>query len=97
MKHCEKCGTQKNLSSHHILPKTFFKGKGGRCYLCRHHHDEVEQRILKVEHQMSGLPCGRFKLEEPEYREILKDYLSETTPFKQIVFGNLIRFRKFKR
>lgn len=46
---------------------------------------------------MSGLPCGRFKLEEQEYREILKDYLSETTPFKQIVFGNLIKFKRYKR
>ena len=97
MKSCEKCGTHKEVTKHHIIPRIFGKGKGGICYLCRTHHDEIEQRILKVEHQMSGLPCGRFKLEEQEYRDILNDYLSETIPFKQIVFGNLIRFRKYKR
>jgi hypothetical protein len=96
MKSCEKCGTHKEVTKHHILPRFFFKGKGGISYLCRHHHNEVEHRILETERQMSG-SYKRYQLEESEYREILKNYLEETVPFKKPTFGNLIKYRKYRK
>lgn len=99
MKHCEKCGTRNHVTRHHILPRCMFGGRGGICYLCRFHHDEVEKRILKTERQMSeGLtldgPSMRFRLEEYEYKEILTDYLNETTPIQSVQFTNVVTFRR---
>ena len=75
-----------------------FGGAGGICYLCRFHHDEVEERIKKTERQMSeGLKGSmRFRLHESEYREILNDYLNETVPIQIIQFPNVVALsRKF--
>lgn len=99
MKSCEKCGTHKNITRHHILPRCVFHGRGGICYLCRCHHDEVERRIMKTEKQMLGDrildgPSKRFILEEHEYREILQDYLNETTPMESIKFPNVVALRR---
>lgn len=101
MKHCEKCGTKDNVTKHHIIPRCF-GGGGGICYLCRFHHDEVEARLAKTEEQMSeGMtfpgPSMRFRLEDSEYREILRDYLNETTPIQTPRFSNVVAIpRKYR-
>lgn len=69
-----------------------FSGKGGVCYLCRFHHDEVEERILKTERLMSDGFKGRYKLDESEYIEILTDYLNETVPIQTPQLSNVVAF-----
>lgn len=46
---CPKCKEVKKLTSHHLLPKTHFKGKGERRLICRECHDKLEFEILKEE------------------------------------------------
>lgn len=57
-------------SGHHILPKRFFKGKGGIYYLCRRCHNELERRI----------PCTK-QLKPIEYRRILQDFINMKQEF----------------
>lgn len=77
MKHhpCEKCGTRHRPSRHHILPKLWWRGYGGICHLCTHHHREIEALIQAEETKHSGTKSRRFKLHESEYREILRCFL----------------------
>lgn len=70
-----------------------FGGAGGICYLCRFHHDEVEDRIQKTERQMTEIKSSqRFRLHQSEYREILNDYLNETTPIQTPQLSNMVAF-----
>lgn len=75
--HCEKCGATRQLSRHHILPKVFWKGYGGTVVLCRDKcHREIEAIINKAETKMSGNKSIRFKLNEDDYKGILRRFLS---------------------
>ena len=65
------------MSRHHILPQHFWHGIGGICYLCRDCHDEIERRITRTERIYSGSKTKRFQLAPYEYREILRDFLTE--------------------
>jgi len=47
-KECPTCGRKLNLTSHHVLPKRFFKNKSAREFrfeLCRDCHTELERDI----------------------------------------------------
>jgi hypothetical protein len=73
---CEKCGATRRLSRHHILPKIFWNGYGGTVVLCMDKcHREIEAIIHKAETKISGSKSVRYKLNENEYREILRRFL----------------------
>ena len=93
MKTCEKCGS-KNVTRHHILPKCMFGGYGGICYLCRFHHNEIEVRYLKTERQMSDGFKGRYRLSAIEYKQIMEDYLNETTPLHPFQIENVVAIKR---
>jgi len=64
---CESNYCDSNFESgHHILPKRFFKGKGGIYYMCRKCHNQLERRI----------PLAK-KLPPKEYKKILDDFIKE--------------------
>ena len=74
-RHCAYCNCHKQLSTHHILPKFFFRGYGETVTLCIPHHRAIERLIHEAETKRSGSKAIRFKLNENEYREILRRFL----------------------
>lgn len=74
---CEKCGTRHKPSRHHILPKIFWNGYGGICWLCVGCYRQIEDVIRKTEIQVSGQKGWRFKLDQDHYKQILHDFLNE--------------------
>lgn len=73
---CLKCKTKFRLSRHHILPKVFWHGFGGTVDLCMTCHREIEAIINKAETKLSGSKSVRYKLNEADYKGILRRFLS---------------------
>lgn len=48
---CQKCGTHRKLTRHHVLPRRFFGVNGPCCVLCRKCHDLIEKLIPEKELQ----------------------------------------------
>ena len=74
MNTCQKCGAEKKLTRHHVLPKVHFGRKKNTdvVLLCPECHIKVENYILAVESFIFGVPFGeRVKLQTQEYEEIL--------------------------
>jgi hypothetical protein len=59
-KACCKCGNPNNIERHHVLPKRYFRGSGGKVPLCVDCHFKVEQLIRKAE--IRRKPNGKRKL-----------------------------------
>ena len=70
---CLKCGTMRNMTEHHIVPKCH-GGKGGKnkAPLCRLHHDELEKLILVLEGVVEG---ERVKRTGTFYHMCLRMYI----------------------
>ena len=65
---CNRNYTQENCRTrHHILPKRFFKGRGGLYTLCRLCHNELEYMI----------PLSKI-LPEEMYSQILYNFIKKT-------------------
>lgn len=56
--YCVVCGNAKsgvsNLQKHHLYPRRWFGQRGVRVFLCREHHQEIEQDICKLESRPDG-------------------------------------------
>lgn len=72
MKTCERCGTSRRPSRHHILPKRFFGGRGQIGYLCVWCHREIESEILRVETENTPF---RVKLPARMYYDIFYNFI----------------------
>ena len=72
---CIRCGTTRRLSRHHILPKVFWNGYGGTVVLCMDCHRGIEAIIHKAETKLSGSKSVRYKLNEDDYKGILRRFL----------------------
>ena len=68
---CPKCGDEKSLSRHHILPKRWFKCNE-ICLICRSCHNDLEFVIMTQETINSKTPV---KLKKHRYYEILINFL----------------------
>ena len=60
---------ERQKTKHHILPKRFFNGKGGKIDICRKCHNELEKRI----------PQKRM-LSKERYLEITVKFIREKNP-----------------
>ena len=69
---CERCGTNKRPSRHHILPKRFFGGRGQIGHLCVWCHREIEAIILQEETRYTAF---RSKLPERIYADIFYNFI----------------------
>lgn len=78
---CCKCrkklhkGTPKRigtLQKHHVLPKTFFKGRGQVVLICDKCHKEIESIYLRAEKPIRG---RRNKLPEAEYIQMFIEFI----------------------
>lgn len=76
-KKCQKCGSQKKLTRHHVWPRCFYKGRGPIVHLCRNCHNEIEIKIMSEERRLSSghLEGGRYQLSRAEYMEILTEFM----------------------
>lgn len=64
---------QKNtLQRHHVLPKTFYHGRGELVEICQKCHKAVEDIYLKAERSVRG---KRYKLEEWQYRQLFSEFV----------------------
>ena len=67
------------MTSHHILPKRFFKSKPAREFtfeLCRECHDELEVEIQKL---------GEDRLHEMRYIKVLIKFITDKSKNSEIV------------
>lgn len=71
---CPKCKKVKKMTSHHIFPKTHFKGKGKRGLLCRECHNDLEYEIQKQEGR--NKKGERIKLDPIVYLSIWNSFIS---------------------
>jgi len=72
---CLKCGSKKELTMHHQIPRCW-KVPTKRVRLCRTCHDAVEIEIAKAEAIASNERYGkRYQLRNIDYIEILTQYL----------------------
>ena len=74
---CQKCGTDQNMTEHHLIP-VYFKGRKynqNKIFLCRKCHDKLETIILGVECFVGHLPYGkRFRLHNESYYRIAESF-----------------------
>jgi len=67
------------MTTHHILPKRFFKSKPAKQFtfeLCRDCHNEVEKRIIEL---------GDQQLHEMRYIKVLIKFITDTAKNYEIV------------
>lgn len=82
MRQCSKCGTDKNLTEHHIHPVRYFGRKKNqlKICLCRDCHDQIETIIRGVESFIGNVPFGtHFQLYKSSYEKIAESYLHHST------------------
>lgn len=76
-KRCLKCGTEHNITDHHIVPRVHCKGSNQTVRLCRSCHDRLEDCIQAVEAYTAGVSIGvRHRLDnEDDYYKILASFI----------------------
>ncbi len=92
-KRCLKCGTNHNITDHHIVPKVHCKGSNQTVNLCRTCHNRLEDCILAVEAYTAGLSMGiRYRLpDEKDYFTILASFIGLDRWAELIQEGSLPR------
>ena len=74
---CDKCGTDQQLTRHHLIP-VYFRGRKNnlnRIILCRKCHDKIETIILGVEAFVGRREFGkRYKLHDESYYRIAESF-----------------------
>ena len=70
---CPRCKRNRQMTSHHILPKVHFRETGERADLCRLCHNDFEKILEYVEGK--NAKGGRRKLSIWIYRELFDLYI----------------------
>lgn len=72
---CPKCGNDRKMTHHHILPKCHYRGSKQTIELCRECHDEIETIILSLEGR--DRKGRRNRLPEFFYRNLINFFLKQ--------------------